>query len=122
MNTSFSLIAGTVTELGQLQSALADYHVAYDLNPDNWETKTRLAMLHDNFGLKLFNSGQYGDALVEFSTALGTMEGWRRFTCTGSDSAKLGKLEDAYKDYLEVLRLTAHAAAQEALCSSARCQ
>lgn len=118
VNTSFFSNRGDChRELGQLQSALADYHVAYDLNPDNWETKTRLAMLHDSFGLELFNASQYSDALVEFSTALGyNGRVVQIYLHRARTAQKLGKLERAYKDYLEVLRLDGNnAAAQRAL-------
>ena len=55
-------------ELGMLQQALADYHVAYDLDSDNWETTTRLGMIHDQFGLQLYNAMKYPEACVEFKT------------------------------------------------------
>lgn len=118
VNTSFFSNRGDChRELGQLHSALADYHVAYDLDPNNWETKTRLAMLHDNFGLELFNASKYDSAHVEFSTAISYNNRVVQIYLHRAQAAlKLGKLELAYKDYLEVLRLDANnSAAQRAL-------
>ena len=63
-------------------------------------------MLHDSFGLELFNASQYSDALVEFSTALGyNGRVVQIYLHRARTAQKLGKLERAYKDYLEVLRL-----------------
>ena len=35
---------------GKLQHALADYHVAYDFDNEDYEARTRLALLHNMFG------------------------------------------------------------------------
>ena len=93
-------------ELGMLQQALADYHVAYDLDSKNWETTTRLSIIHDRFGLELFNCGQYSEANVEFKTAI-------EYNCRivlfrihcAKCCLKINKLEDAYRQYEEILRL-----------------
>lgn len=42
-------------ELGSLQQALADYHRAQDLAPGDWTVATRLSVVHDMFGVQLFN-------------------------------------------------------------------
>ena len=93
-------------ELGMLQQALADYHVAYDLAPTNWETTTRLGMIHDQFGLQLYNNSRYAEACVEFKTAI-------EYNCRvvafrlhcAKCCVKINQLEDAYKQYVEVLAI-----------------
>ena len=50
--------------------ALADFHRAYDTNPRDLNTRRRLAVVHDMFGVRLFNDGLVAQAEVEFSTAI----------------------------------------------------
>jgi tetratricopeptide (TPR) repeat protein len=93
-------------ELGMLQQALADYHVAYDLDPTNWETTTRLGMIHDQFGLQLYNSSRYPEACVEFKTAIeynGRIVLFR-LHCAKC-CIKTNQLEEAYKQYVEIIAL-----------------
>lgn len=52
------------------RQALADFHRAYDSDPSNTTTKRRLAVVHDQFGVRLFNDGLVAQAEVEFSTAI----------------------------------------------------
>ena len=49
--------------------ALADFHRALDSDPKNATTRRRLAVVHDMFGVQLFNEGLVAQAEVEFSTA-----------------------------------------------------
>ena len=71
VNTSFYTNRGDCyRKLGHIQQALADYHVAYDLDSSNWETKTRLALVHNEFGTRLFNASEYAQAEVEFTAAI----------------------------------------------------
>merc|ERR1711964_475896 len=48
----------------------ADYHRAFDMTPGSWDIKCRLALVHSAFGQQLFNSAEYSQAAVEFSTAI----------------------------------------------------
>ena len=50
--------------------ALADFHRALDSDPKNATTRRRLAVVHDMFGVQLFNEGLVAQAEVEFSTAI----------------------------------------------------
>ena len=52
------------------QQALADFHRALDSDPKNATTRRRLAVVHDMFGVQLFNEGLVAQAEVEFSTAI----------------------------------------------------
>jgi tetratricopeptide (TPR) repeat protein len=93
-------------ELGMLQQALADYHVAYDLDPTNWETTTRLGMIHDQFGLQLYNASRYPEACVEFQTAIeynGRIVQFRMHCA--KCCKKINQLEEAYKQYVEVIKI-----------------
>eukprot|EP00949_MAST-11_sp_MAST-11-sp1_P003344 g3344.t1 len=71
VNSSFFTNRGDCyRKLGLIQQALADYHIAFDMDPENWHTKTRLALVHNEFGTRLFNASEYAQAEVEFSTAI----------------------------------------------------
>lgn len=52
------------------QFAIADYHKALDLDPKNWELKTRCAIIHNTIGEELYNSKQYEQAIAAFSQAI----------------------------------------------------
>ena len=93
-------------ELGMLQQALADYHVAYDLDPTNWETTTRLGMIHDQFGLQLYNDGKYPEASIEFKTSIeyNPQVVAFRLHCARC-CVQTYQLEEAYKQYVEIALL-----------------
>jgi len=55
---------------GKVDMAMNDFHRAYDSDPNNWETKTRLSLIHHMAGLQLFNERQYQQAEVEFTIAI----------------------------------------------------
>merc|ERR1719230_233688 len=55
--------------LGKIELAIADFHRAYDSSPDDWQIKTRLAVLHYMMGVNLFNKGEFAQAEVELSMA-----------------------------------------------------
>jgi tetratricopeptide (TPR) repeat protein len=56
--------------LGQLQLALADFHRALVLSSEDWAVRTRISLVHNLFGIQLFNACQYAEAAVEFSNAI----------------------------------------------------
>jgi tetratricopeptide (TPR) repeat protein len=55
---------------GKVDVAMSDFHRAYDSDPNNWETKTRLSLIHHMAGLQLFNERQYQQAEVELTIAI----------------------------------------------------
>ncbi|GMH83114.1 hypothetical protein TrST_g8031 [Triparma strigata] len=55
---------------GKIEQAMSDFHRAFDSDPNNWQTKTRLSMIHYMAGLQLFNEGLYNPAEIEFTVAI----------------------------------------------------
>jgi len=49
---------------------MSDFNRAYDTDPTNWQTKTRLSVIHYMAGLQLFNEGMYNASEIEFTVAI----------------------------------------------------
>ena len=91
---------------GQIPQALADYHVAYDMNPNDWEIRTRLALVHHILGSELFNKKKYDEAEIEFSTAIQYNPKVGHFYLHRGNALYLQqKFEDSYNDYEKALEL-----------------
>jgi len=56
--------------MGMLEQALSDFHRALEANPDDWQIKTRLSMIHYMYGNIVFNKRQFMAAETEFSRAI----------------------------------------------------
>jgi len=91
---------------GQIPQALADYHVAYDMNPNDWEIRTRLALVHHILGSELFNKKKYDEAEIEFSTAIQYNPKVGHFYLHRGNALYLQqKFEDSFNDYEKALEL-----------------
>ena len=92
--------------INHIEQAMSDFNRAYDSDPNNWQTTTRLSMIHYMAGLQLFNEGLYEASEVEFTIAI-------KHNCNVSQYyASRGKAyfyqhltDKAYDDYKEALRL-----------------
>eukprot|EP00941_MAST-03F_sp_MAST-3F-sp1_P000020 g20.t1 len=88
------------------QQALADYHKAYDIDSNNWEVRTRLSLIHNIFGMDLFNQCQYAHASIEFSTAIGYNSHVAQYYVHRGDAEfYLDNYELAYKNYTKAVEL-----------------
>jgi tetratricopeptide (TPR) repeat protein len=91
---------------GQIPQALADYHVAYDMNPNDWEIRTRLSLVHHTLGSELFNKKSYDEAEIEFSTAIQYNPKVGHFFLHRGNALYLQqKFEDAYSDFEKAMEL-----------------
>ena len=104
-------------QCGQVQQALADYHVAFDMNPEDWQIRTRLGLVHHTLGSTLFNEKNYDEAEVEFSTAIQYNPKVAHFYLHRGNTLYLQqKFEHAYKDFIAAIKLNPGlTAAQEKL-------
>ena len=92
--------------INHIEQAMSDFNRAFDSDPTNWQTTTRLSMIHYMAGLQLFNEGLYNSSEIEFTIAI-------KHNCNVSQYfASRGKayfyqhlLDKAYDDYKEALRL-----------------
>ena len=91
---------------GQVQQALADYHVAFDMNPEDWQIRTRLGLVHHMIGLGLFNQKNYAESELEFATAIQYNPKVAHFFLHRGNTLYLQqKFEHAYQDFKEAIRL-----------------
>ena len=91
---------------GKIEQAMSDFHRAYDADPSNWETKTRLSMIHYMAGLQMFNDGMYSNAEVEFTVAIKynpKVSGY--YESRGKACFYQYNYDGAYADYKEALKL-----------------
>lgn len=93
--------------MGNTQEALADLHRAYDADPSSATTRERLAKVHDQFGVALFNDGDWAQAEVEFSTALDLAKGLSPDILVRRGNCRLYQqnLDGAYKDFRAAVAL-----------------
>lgn len=92
--------------LEKIELALADYHRAYDAKPGNWDTRTRLSMVHYIIGTALFNHSAFDEAEVELSTAIQyNPKVAHYFAVRGKACYYQHKFDLAHADYREALLL-----------------
>lgn len=86
-------------ELGNLETAIADYHHALELNAIPVQVNFRLSMCHYSYGVTLFAKRDFGGAHVEFSRSVFYNEScadfyvWRAKTLM-----EMSKIPEAYAD------------------------
>ena len=91
---------------GHIEQAMSDFHRAYDSDPTNWQTKTRLSMIHYMAGLQLFNEGFYSQAENELTTAINyNNKVSQYYACRGKAAYYQNNYNGAFQDYKEALRL-----------------
>ena len=91
---------------GKIEQAMSDFHRAYDSDPNNWQTKTRLSMIHYMAGLQLFNEGLYNPAEIEFTVAIkynSKVSGY--WAARGKACFYQYNYDGAFEDYKGALRL-----------------
>ncbi len=91
---------------GKIEQAMSDFHRAYDSDPTNWQTKTRLSMIHYMAGLQLFNESMYQQAEVEFTVAIkynSKVSGY--YAARGKACYYQHNYDCAYDDYVLALKL-----------------
>ena len=91
---------------GQQQLALADYHQALDLDPKLQGAKARLAVLHNAFGMDLYNHQSYRQAIYEFNTAIELHEFVALYHVNKSECfIRMQRFEDATKELLRAVEI-----------------
>jgi tetratricopeptide (TPR) repeat protein len=91
---------------GKIEQAMSDFHRAYDSDPNNWETKTRLSMIHYMAGLQLFNDSMYNPAEIEFSIAIKyNPKVSKYYESRGKSCFYQYNYDGAYTDYKKALQL-----------------
>ncbi|KAF1789381.1 Tetratricopeptide repeat [Phytophthora cactorum] len=92
--------------LGNFQAALADYHHALELLPGDQHIKSRVALVHYQFGVELFNRAQFDKAELEFGQAIEQDSNVSYYYVRRGDAARyLEKHQTACEDYQQALRL-----------------
>lgn len=90
-------------------AALADYHHAQEMVPENLEIRSRVALIHYRFGIELFNQGQFAKAEVEFARAIAEDESVASYHVRKGDAARYQERHHvACESYLEAVRLNPH--------------
>ncbi|XP_013419989.1 tetratricopeptide repeat protein 16 [Lingula anatina] len=56
--------------LGEINFALADYHQALELDPMNQNVKTRISIIHNEYGVADYTDKKYKDAEARFTLAI----------------------------------------------------
>ncbi|KAK1939415.1 Tetratricopeptide repeat protein 16 [Phytophthora citrophthora] len=93
--------------LGNFQAALADYHHALELLPGDQHIQSRVALVHYQFGVQLFNKAQFDKAELEFSSAIEHDSNVPSYYVRRGDAARyLEKHQAACEDYQQALRLS----------------
>lgn len=86
--------------------ALADYHSALEVLPDNADIKARIAHVHYSFGIQLFNGAQFDKAELEFGRAVAFDSRVAAYVTRRGDAARYQeKHQAACADYLRALEL-----------------
>ena len=92
--------------LNKVEQALADFHEALGYDPSDWDTKTRLSLIHYIVGVNLLNKSCYEEAEIEISVALGFNDKIAAyFVVRGRAFYYQHKFGDSYKDFCEALAL-----------------
>ncbi|KAL4136952.1 hypothetical protein PRIC2_000480 [Phytophthora ramorum] len=92
--------------LGNFQAALADYHHALELLPGDQSIQSRVALVHYQFGVELFNRALFDKAELEFGNAIEQDSNVPSYYVRRGDAARyLDKHQAACEDYLQALRL-----------------
>ncbi|TMW63342.1 hypothetical protein Poli38472_002283 [Pythium oligandrum] len=92
--------------LSNFQAALADYHHALELLPDSQDVKTRVALVHYQFGIDLFNQARFDKAELEFIKAIEQDGNVSEYHVRKGDSARFQEKHDvACVDYQNALAL-----------------
>ncbi|EEY69446.1 uncharacterized protein PITG_05681 [Phytophthora infestans T30-4] len=94
--------------LGNFQAvrALADYHHALELLPGDQHIQSRVALVHYQFGVELFNRAQFDKAELEFTQAIEQDSNVSYYYVRRGDAARyLDKHQTACEDYQKALRL-----------------
>ncbi|KAL4159926.1 hypothetical protein PRNP1_000498 [Phytophthora ramorum] len=92
--------------LGNFQAALADYHHALELLPGDQSIQSRVALVHYQFGVELFNRALFDKAELEFGNAIEQDSNVPSYYVRRGDAARyLEKHQAACEDYLQALRL-----------------
>ncbi|RLN70541.1 hypothetical protein BBJ28_00005207 [Nothophytophthora sp. Chile5] len=86
--------------------ALADYHHALELLPGNGDIQSRVALVHYQFGVELFNRALFDKAELEFGNAIAQDAKVAAYYVRRGDAARyLEKHQAACADYQQALRL-----------------
>ncbi|KAJ8520380.1 hypothetical protein ON010_g17954 [Phytophthora cinnamomi] len=92
--------------LGNFQAALADYHHALELLPGDQNIQSRVALVHYQFGVELFNRASFDKAELEFGHAVEQDPNVPSYYVRRGDAARyLEKHQAACADYQQALRL-----------------
>ncbi|KAF1330059.1 Tetratricopeptide repeat protein 16, partial [Globisporangium splendens] len=92
--------------LGNFQTALADYHHALEMLPGTQATKSRVGVIHYQFGVELFNKAQFEKAELEFCRAIAQDPSVAVYHVRKGDSQRyLEKHEAACTAYQSALEL-----------------
>lgn len=74
--------------------------------PENLEIRSRVALIHYQFGIELFNMAQFAKAEVEFSRAIAEDESVATYHVRKGDAARYQeKHHIACQEYMEAVRL-----------------
>ncbi|KAJ0404997.1 hypothetical protein P43SY_004914 [Pythium insidiosum] len=92
--------------LGHLQAALADYHHALRMVPDKQDIRSRVALIHYNFGIAFFNQAHFDKAELEFAKAIEHDDEVAVYHVRKGDAARFQeKHAAASRDYERALQL-----------------
>ncbi|KAG7390322.1 hypothetical protein PHYPSEUDO_008150 [Phytophthora pseudosyringae] len=92
--------------LGNVQAALADYHHALELLPGDHSIQSRVALVHYQFGVELFNRAQFDKAELEFGHAIEQDPNVPLYYVRRGDAERyLERHQAACEDYQQALRL-----------------
>lgn len=95
--------------MGSLELAISDYHRAHILAPQNWEIRTRIALVHYSLGIQAFNELDMVGARCELSRAIGYNNKVAHFYLSrGRASYYMNDWAEAYLDFFKVLKLDAN--------------
>ena len=90
----------------QVEQALADFHQALEEDPADWDTKTRLSLIHYMIAVDLLNKCRYDEAEIEMSIALGFNDKVSAyFVVRGRALYYQHKFGDSYADFRAALSL-----------------
>jgi tetratricopeptide (TPR) repeat protein len=93
-------------QTSQVEQALADFHQALEEDPADWDTKTRLSLIHYMIAVDLLNKCRYDEAEIEMSIALGFNDKVAAyFVVRGRALYYQHKFGDSYADFKAALTL-----------------
>ena len=86
--------------LGKLNESLVDYMSAHRLKSDDWETKSRISVIKNAFGIQAFNEQSYEEAVSHFNAAVRFNPKVAEYYMNRGDAySALGLGREAYDDY-----------------------